>query len=136
MGPVIPLICEHLARIAVLQGVLFLCMLLFLKPKYCKGYLTNVIMHLCSVTRTRTQASRPGRQGRKRGKHVVIFEATFYNITTEETEKQSIIFDAEIIDEGDTDFEEMRWKQAIMLAMNIVKENNELSLDSLEFISC
>ena len=67
---------------------------------------------------------------------MVIFEATFYNITTEETEKQSIIFDAEIIDEGDTDFEEMRWKQAIMLAMNIVKENNELSLDSLEFISC
>ena len=67
---------------------------------------------------------------------MVIFEATFYNITTEETEKQSIIFDTEIIDEGDTDFEEMRWKQAIMLAMNIVKENNELSLDSLEFISC
>ena len=67
---------------------------------------------------------------------MVIFEATFYNITTEETEKQSIIFDAEIIDEGDTDFEEFRWKHAIMLAMNIVKENNELSLDTLEFISC
>lgn len=67
---------------------------------------------------------------------MVIFEATFYNITTEETEKQSIIFDTEIIDEGDTDFEELRWKQAIMLAMNIVKENKHLSLDTLEFISC
>lgn len=95
-------------------------------------------MLLCTCVRSHghREESRSGRQGRKRGKHVVIFEATFYNITTEETEKQSIIFDAEIIDEGDTDFEEMRWKQAIMLAMNIVKENNELSLDSLEFISC
>jgi len=66
MGPVIPLICEHLARIAVLQGVLFLCRLLFLKPKYCKGYLT---MLLCTCVRSHghREESRPGRQDRKKG---------------------------------------------------------------------
>ena len=67
---------------------------------------------------------------------MVLFEATFYNITTEENEKRPIIFDVEIVDEGEPDFEKLCWTQAVIMATDIVKENKHLSLDTLEFISC
>ena len=67
---------------------------------------------------------------------MVKFEATYYDIDTQEEVTKEINFDVEIVDVGDTNFEESCWNLAIIRAMNIIKENKSLTLDKLEFISC